>query len=149
MEATLHALGELLIKAIPTFLLVLLLHFYLKAVFFRPLGRVLEERRQATEGVRQRAEELLARAAARAAEYEEVLRNARAEIYREQEALRKQWGEEHARAVAEARASARAMIERARAEIENELEEARRVLEARSSQLAAGIVETVLGRRAA
>lgn len=149
MEATLHALRELLIKAIPTFLLVLLLHFYLKAVFFRPLGRVLEERRRATEGVRQRAEELLARAAARAAEYEEALRNARAEIYREHEALRQRWHQEHARAVADARAGARAMIERARGEIESQLEDARRLLEVRSKQLAAEIVETVLGRRAA
>lgn len=149
MEATLHALGELLIKAIPTFLLVLLLHFYLKAVFFRPLGRVLDERRQATEGLRQRAEELLARADARAAEYEAAIRSARAEIYREQEALRQRWQQEHARAIAEARAAARAMVERARGEIASELEEARRMLAARTSHLAEGIVETVLGRRAA
>lgn len=149
MEATLHALGELLIKAIPTFVLVLLLHFYLKAVFFRPLGRVLEERRRATEGVRQRAEELLAQAAARTAEYEAAIRNARAEIYREQETLRQRWQQEHARAVAEARAAARAMVERARVELEKDLEEARQILEARSRQLAANIVEVVLGRRAA
>ncbi len=149
MEATLQALGDLLIKAIPTFVLVVLLHFYLKSVFFGPLGRVLDQRRQATEGVRQRAEELLVRAAARTAEYEEAIRNARSEIYREQEQLRQRWQQEHARAVAEARAAARAMIERARGELESELEDARRILQARSRQLAASIVETVLGRRAA
>ncbi|MCS7315680.1 MAG: hypothetical protein RMI94_06805 [Bryobacterales bacterium] len=149
MEATLHALGELLIKAIPTFLLVLLLHFYLKTVFFAPLARVLDERRRATEGVRQRAEELLAKAAARAAEYEEAIRQARGEIYREQEAQRQRWQQERARAVAEARASARAMVEKARAEIESELEQARGLLQARSRQLAGEVVRIVAGRRAA
>ncbi|MGC8793957.1 MAG: ATP synthase F0 subunit B [Bryobacteraceae bacterium] len=149
MDATLRALGELLIKAIPTFLLVLLLHLYLKRVFFGPLARVLEQREQATEGTRRRAEQLLARASALTAEYEEAIRAARAEIYREQEAARQQWQQEHERTVTEARERARAMIERARAELEADLAEARVVLESRSRQLAARIADTVLGGRAA
>ena len=52
MDATLHALGEILLKAVPTVLLVVVLHFYLKYVFFKPLKKVLEERYNATEGAR-------------------------------------------------------------------------------------------------
>ena len=37
MEETLHALGGILLRAIPTFLLVILLHFFLKYSFFGPL----------------------------------------------------------------------------------------------------------------
>ena len=55
MDATLHALGEILLKAVPTVLLVVVLHFYLKYVFFRPLKKVLAERYDATEGARKLA----------------------------------------------------------------------------------------------
>jgi F-type H+-transporting ATPase subunit b len=48
MDAILNALGGLLLKALPTFFLVLLLHFYLKLVFYRPLEKVLSARHQAT-----------------------------------------------------------------------------------------------------
>ena len=82
MEATLNALAQILLQAIPTFLLVLLLHQYLRAVFFNPLARVLAERNEATEGARKKAAESLDRAAAKAAAYEESLRAARNEIYR-------------------------------------------------------------------
>ena len=48
----LHALGGILLRAVPTFLLIILLHFYLKSIFFKPLERVLEARSEATEGAR-------------------------------------------------------------------------------------------------
>jgi len=44
MDETLRALGGILLRAIPTFVLVVLLHFYLKFVFFKPLQRVLRQR---------------------------------------------------------------------------------------------------------
>ena len=44
MEATLRALSGILLHAIPTFLLVIFLHFYLKYMFFKPLGKVLQAR---------------------------------------------------------------------------------------------------------
>src|ERR1039457_7455677 len=44
MDATLHALGGILLKAVPTFRLVLALHFYLKSIFFKPLEKVLGQR---------------------------------------------------------------------------------------------------------
>ena len=52
MEATLHALSGILLRAIPTFLIVVFLHFYLKYMFFKPLGKVLQARYEATEGAR-------------------------------------------------------------------------------------------------
>jgi F-type H+-transporting ATPase subunit b len=149
MEATLHALGGLLIKAIPTFVLVLLLHFYLKPVFFGPLARVLDQREQATEGARRRAEELLARASSLAAQYDEALRQARAAIYREQEAARLRWQQEHEQALREARERARAAVEQARRQLQAELAEARLALESRSRQLADQIAGMVLTERAA
>jgi F-type H+-transporting ATPase subunit b len=149
MEATLQALGGLLIKAVPTFLLVILLYFYLKWAFFSPLARVLEQRRQATEGARQKAEELLARAAAKTAEYEEALRAARSRMYLEQEAARQQWRQQHLEAVRAAREDARRLVEEARRQLEAELEIARRELELSSRALAGRIATNLLRGRAA
>ena len=78
MEATLHALGGILLRAVPTFLLVLLLNFYLKSAFFKPLQKIFDERYRVTEGARKLAEQSMERAAAKAAEYEAAMRAARA-----------------------------------------------------------------------
>ena len=76
MDQILRELAELLLKAVPTFLLVGLLYLYLKWVFFRPLERVLEARRQATEGTRKLAEQTLTKASAQAAHYQAALQAA-------------------------------------------------------------------------
>src|SRR5580698_7814712 len=90
MDETLRALGVILLDAVPTFLLVVFLHFYLKKVFFQPLEKVLRQRFEATEGARRLAEQALARAAARTEEYEAAIRAARSEIYQTQEQFYKQ-----------------------------------------------------------
>src|SRR5205085_2833862 len=50
MDAMLHALGGILLRAVPTFLLLIALTYYLKSVFFKPLEKVLHQRYEATEG---------------------------------------------------------------------------------------------------
>src|SRR5690242_18118452 len=117
MEETLHALGGILLRAIPTFVLVILLNLFLKYSFFRPLERILKARYDATEGARQRAVETVARAEAKAAEYEAALHSARAEIYREQEQLHLRLEQERKAEVQGARAGAEQAIRRARAEL--------------------------------
>src|SRR6204780_5370661 len=108
MQTTLHALSMILLKAIPTFLLVILLHFYLKYMFFKPLEKVLRARYESTEGAQKRAAESLQKAADRTAEYEAALRSARAKIYQSQEELHRRLQEEHAAQVHAAREQAEA-----------------------------------------
>ena len=124
MDDTLHALGEILRKAVPTFLLVVLLHFYLKKVFFQPLEKVLHRRYEATEGARKLAEQSLARATARTAEYEAAIRTARSEVYQAQEKLYKQLQESEAAQLTAARQSAEAAVRGAKAQLAGEAEEA-------------------------
>ena len=69
MDSILRDLGGILLRAVPTFLLVIFLHFYLKSVFFGPIQRILQKRYEATEGARKLADESLARAAQKTAEY--------------------------------------------------------------------------------
>jgi F-type H+-transporting ATPase subunit b len=149
MDATLHALGGILLKAIPTFVMVVFLHFFLKAVFFRPLARILHKRYEATEGARKLAEEALRRAEARTAEYEAAMRAARAEVYQAQEQLHKQLEERAAAEMSTARASAEAAIEKAKAELAAEVDSARAGLADQSRALADQIAETILRRSAA
>ena len=145
----LHALGGILLRAVPTFLLVILLHFYLKSIFFKPLEKVLHERYQATEGARQSAERSLAEAADKTAHYETQLRTAKAEMYQAQEALSKQLQEREAAAVAEARKSAEGAIKQAKAELAADVDAAKASLAADSDMLANQIAETILRRSAA
>jgi F-type H+-transporting ATPase subunit b len=145
----LHALGGILLRALPTFFLVVLLHLYLKYVFYRPLDRVLQARYEATEGSRKLADSTLLRASAKAAEYEATLRTMRAEIYREQEETRRRMEQDQAAALEKARHSAGALMAEAKAQLDGEVAEARRALEGEAEALASRIAEAVLPRRAA
>ena len=149
MDATLHSLGEILLKAIPTFFLVIALFVYLKYMFFGPLEKVLKARYDATEGARKMAEQSLERASARTAEYEAAMRAARGEIYQEQEKLRKQLQQERAVAVEAARQKSEAQITQAKTELAAEAAQARNNLAAESESLASQIADSVLGRRVA
>src|SRR5579863_2770786 len=115
MDLILHQLAALLLKAIPTFLLVLILHFYLKFVFFKPMAKVLQQRYEATEGARKLAEQSLLQAAEKTSQYEAALRDARSEIYRTQEQIHKQLQEREAAELAAARQQAGAAIQQAKA----------------------------------
>ncbi len=148
MDAILNALGGLLLKALPTFLLLLLLHLYLKRVFYRPLEKVLQARFQSTEGARKLAAESMQRASKKAAEYEAAIREARAGIYQEQEEARRQWRNMQAESLAEARRAADSRIKEAKAQIASEAVGVRRTLEAQTETLAARIVESLLEGKA-
>jgi F-type H+-transporting ATPase subunit b len=149
MEATLHALSLILLKAIPTFLLLILLHFYLKYMFFKPLEKVLRARYEATQGAQQRAAESLQKAADRTAEYEAALRAARAEVYQSQEQLSRRLQEEHAAQIQVAREQADVALQEAREQLAGEILEAKAGLAAQSDALAGQIADVILNRGAA
>jgi F0F1-type ATP synthase membrane subunit b/b' len=149
MDATLHALTGILLRAIPTVGLLLLLHFYLKSVFFKPLEQVLERRYAMTEGARKSAEESIRNAEARAAEYADQLRKARGEIYTAQEQFHKEMDQRHTAEVTEARQRVDALVSGAKAELASDAANAKTALAQESERLADRIAETVLGRRVA
>jgi F-type H+-transporting ATPase subunit b len=149
MDATLHALGGLLLRAVPTFILVVLLDFYLKIVFFRPLEKVLDRRYQATEGARKLAAQSLERASAKTAEYETAIRAARAEVYQAQERLHRELQEREAAALADARRRAEAAIQEAKDQLSKDVEQAKAGLGNESEKLAEQIAGSILRRSAA
>jgi len=149
MQETLHALGGILQKASITVVLLIILHFYLKAVLFGPLDRIMQKRRELTEGARKIAEDSLAAATRKADEYEAKLRDARAAVYKQQEEMRKRWLEEQAQQVAEARSRSEGTVKAAREAIAQDVAAARKSLQDTSAAVADQIVATVLGKRAA
>jgi F-type H+-transporting ATPase subunit b len=147
MDETLHSLGAILLKAVPTFILLLLLHVYLKIVFFKPLQAVLEKRREATEGARAAAEASQKAASERAAEYERKLQEARSGIYAEQEEMRKRWLAEQTQHVEEAHVKMREFVQTEKHQLDEALVAARRDLGQTASELADQIANSLLERR--
>src|SRR6516165_5456360 len=115
MEQTLEALGGILVKAIPTVVILIFLHFYLKSMLFKPLQNVLKQREELTAGARKVAETSLTKAELKAQEYEAKLNDARAEVYKQQEETRKQWLQDQAAQAVAARAQVDAKVKEARA----------------------------------
>lgn len=149
MDQTLQALGGILLKSIPTIILLIVLHFYLKAMLFGPLDRVMQKRRELTEGARKIAEDSLAAATRKADEYDAKLRDARAVVYKEQEELRKRWLEEQSNELTQARARMEASVKTAREALAADAAAARASLQDASSALADQITATVLGGKSA
>jgi F-type H+-transporting ATPase subunit b len=149
MDATLRDLAELAIKAIPTIFFFVLLTVYLKYVYFKPIAKILEERRKQTEGVRDLAQRAYDAADKRTSEFERALQLARGEISQENEALRRQWADEQAATVAQARAEAEKQVNEAKVQIAQEVEKAKASLGDSVEKLSSQIVESLARRRAA
>ena len=148
MEQTIQALGGILLKAIPTVIILLLLHFYFKFMLFKPLQKVLSRREELTSGARKIAEASHAAAERKAQEYEAKFREARAEAYKQQEETRKRWLEDQAAQIAEARARSADLAANARHQVAAEAAAARQQLLETSGVLADQIASRVLARRA-
>jgi F0F1-type ATP synthase membrane subunit b/b' len=149
MESTLHDLGGLLLKAIPTVFLLLVVHFYLKRMFFGPMADVLAKRRAATEGLRESAEAMRARAAEQTASIEAQLRQAREEIYQQQEEARRGWTSEQSSQLDAARSQSRELIHQGKQRLDAEASAAKTQLATTTDALADQIVRTLLERSAA
>jgi len=149
MDKTLQDLGSILLKAVPTLLLLVVVHFYLKFMFFKPLAAVLAKRREATEGARQAAEAAMAQSNSRAGEIEAALRKAREEIYQDQERHRKQLVEQQNQAIEQARQTSHSLVHEARQQVAGETEASKAELATYAETLAEQIAARLLPRRAA
>ncbi|MGJ5814907.1 ATP synthase F0 subunit B [Paludibaculum fermentans] len=144
MEQIFETLKGIIVRALPTFVLVILLHWFLKKVLFQPMEKVLEERRKKTEGAVEASEATLALVNEKLATYENSLADARAEIYKEQEAGRKRLADQQVKAVEAARVKAGERVAVVKAELALEVEKATASLTAESDRLAEEIAGLVL-----
>jgi F-type H+-transporting ATPase subunit b len=148
MEQTLHALGGILLKSIPTIIQLLFLYFYLRSILFGPLTRILKQREELTAGTRHAAEKSLKAAERKVQEYEAKMREARAEVYREQEETRRQWLADQTSQVESARERTGQTVHQAKEQMTAEITSARQNLAESAGALADQIATSVLARRA-
>jgi F-type H+-transporting ATPase subunit b len=139
-----HQLGELFLQAVPTVLIILLFYFILRVIFFKPLLAVIAERDSRTIGAQKAAEAAQAAAAEKVKQYQEALRQARAQVYAEQDAARKKLLDERATQLKEARTKASGEVNAGKERVAGELDAARREIETTVGQLSAEIVRRVL-----
>jgi F-type H+-transporting ATPase subunit b len=139
-----HQLGELFLQAVPTVLIILLFYFILRAIFFKPLLAVMAERDSRTVGAQKAAEAAQAAAAEKVKQYQEALRQARAQVYAEQDTARKKLLEERAAQLKEARTKAAGEVNAGKNRVAGELASARREIEATVAQLSSEIARRVL-----
>jgi F-type H+-transporting ATPase subunit b len=149
MEETLRQLGELLVSSVPTIISLLVVWGAYQVIVYRRLQQVLKQRHAMTEGAIQQAQAEIASAEARTAEYEQKVREARAHIYKTQEANRRQVLEQRSAALAQARKQAEDMVKSARAATAQDVSSAKAGLQKQAEALADEIIESILKPAAA
>ena len=125
-------------------ILLALLYALYANIVHKPLRRVLEERRGKTEGAVEKSRADIAAAEARTAEYEQRLREARATLFRAQDARRQAALDARANAANEARGKAQAQVASAKNDIEADRAAAQASLQGEATRLAQEIVRRVL-----
>jgi F-type H+-transporting ATPase subunit b len=149
MEQALQTLREIIIRAIPTFVLFFFLYWFLRKVLFQPLEEVLRKRREATEGAVAAAEASLAQVDEQLAAYERALSDARTEIYKAQEQQRLALLAAQNQTLDEVRWVSAASVSQAKESLAAEVAAARDTLGAESDRLASQIAASILAGRAA
>ena len=144
-----QALGGILLKAIPTAVLLLLLYAYFKAMLFAPLEKIQQQRKELTEGARQTAAQSLAKAEKKTQEFEARLHEVRSQVYKEQEEQRRKWLEAQAAQIADARGALEKTVKDAKFALAAESAAARQALLDTSGELADQIAAAVMSRRVA
>ncbi|MGH9714630.1 MAG: hypothetical protein ACRD5M_15145 [Candidatus Acidiferrales bacterium] len=140
----LHQLGELFLEAVPTVIVVFLFYFFMRWAFFGPIQKAMAERSARIEGARAEAAKVEAEAKRELDAYNETLKQARAEIYLEQEAARQAILEDRAKLLKAMRSRAMEEVAAAKKKFAADFAAARAEVERQAPALAAEIARTIL-----
>src|SRR5258708_40268655 len=115
--------------------------------FFGPIERVLDERHRRAEGARQEAESSRAAVQVKLRTYNDSLKQARAEMFVEQEGVRRRVLDERQAKVSAARMAAQKSVQEAKKIIAAEVKAARAELEQSSGTMANEIADAIIAGR--
>lgn len=118
----------------------------LNTLVFQPILKVIDQRTMAVRGARELAESAATKAAAAAAEYDQKLNAARAEVYKQIDDTRRAALDQRAALLADTRAVVEREARAATARVSQESADARAALDRDATGLADAIVTRVLGR---
>jgi F-type H+-transporting ATPase subunit b len=144
MDEILNQLGGLVLGSVPTMIFFLLLVIAYGVLVRRPLERVLADRRARTTGAIDDSRASISAAESKAAEYEDRLRRARAEVFAAREKKLQQWHAERDQALAEARTATAEKVKAGKAEIDQSVATAQRQIEGMSAELSEQIMRAVM-----
>lgn len=142
-EAAVINLDQTLIIQMINFLVLL---WILNRFLYKPILKILDDRKariQASEG---EVEELKARASEQWDSYQRQLQEARIEANAEKERIKAQGAEAERRLLEEARAEGSRLVEDSRKMIQEEVSKARDLLKAQASAVASEMASKILGR---
>ena len=125
---------------------LLLCTFLLNTLVFQPILRVIDARATAVRSAKELAESAAQKATAAAAEYDQTLNAARAEVYGQMDEMRKSALDKRAGILASTRATVEQELKTASERVQQESKEARAALDRDASNLAGAIVSRGLGR---
>lgn len=131
---------------VPIVFFLVILTYILNRSFFRPLGKVLEERHHRIEGARLEAEQIKLESQNRMTEFENKMREARRHADQIMAEMDKKVQEEKSSIIAGKRTEAQKMLSEAKSEIKHKAEEAGKELHSQSDQFARSIASHILKR---
>lgn len=149
MDQTLHQLEGLLLGSIPTIFLFLLIVILYRLLVYGPLTRILNERRERTEGAIEQANAAMAAAAAKTQEYEAQLRAARSKIFQARQLKQQQWTRERDNAIAEAHAAAQRQVDEAKSALQTQTDASHATIKESIDELANEILAAILPKGSA
>ena len=127
-----------------TVLYVIILYVFLGRFFFRPIMEILHTRRQLIEGRLEESQRRMQIVEQRTSEYEQAIRTARSEAYRQQELERERSLSEKGEFVRKAKAEAEVAVREGREQLAAQANAARAGLTAEVDNLAKQLAEAVL-----
>jgi len=125
----------------------IILMVILNMVLYRPLRRMLEQRKETIEGNRRAADDLEASIEEKMTRYQQQLQEARLKGNQERAALRQAALEEESKTLGEAHEQASAKLQAIREKVAGEAAVAREALKKETEALAAEIAGKILGRK--
>ena len=130
-----------------TIFYVVVLYVFMTHFFFKPIVRVLHERRRLIEGRIQAAQQSVAEADRKAGEYENTLKAARAETFRRQELQREQALAEKTQLLSRTKVETDKSVQEARVRLLSEAETASTRLNSQVDNLARELTTALLQDR--
>jgi F-type H+-transporting ATPase subunit b len=127
-----------------TVLYVIILYLFLSRFFFGPVVQILNKRRQLIEGRLEESRKRIEVVEKRTEEYEQAMRTARADAYRQQEIERDKALSEKAELVAKAKREAETAVQEGRARLRSEADAARGKISDDLDVLARKLTTTIL-----
>ena len=131
-------------SVVVTVLYLIILYLFLSRVFFGPINQILKKRHELIEGRLEDSRKRLELVEQKTAEYEQAIRTARSEAYRQQEVQRERALAEKADLVAKAKSEAQKAVEEGRARLAAQADTARKKIESEVDALAKRLATAIL-----